>query len=378
MRYMHSIPGSVDGELDGLFKEAVEIVTQYDRASASLIQRRLSIGYARAARLIDQLEAAGVIGPAEGSLPGDVLIQSYEEFAEKGGKSPSKEEEDPFKVPANYKAPTGIKFSKTDEMPWGTLFSDALNRSDFKDRKAEFPLHLGFDDAGKLYTESLLDVKNLIIAGNPPSQKEKLVDTFLLTYLLRYTPTELRFILNNPTHYLDLYNGIPHLLSPVINDYSKAISALRWSADEMQRRMKLFAEAGVRDISSYNKRSEAIPHILVVTFLDSFYVENIDMLTLLTGRGIRTGIHNIVVVDQTTGESLPRSIKSNIPARVGFRLSSASDSKAIDVLGGENLQLGEIVYKPNFDRQVRLKAIFTPETNVKEVVEAVKQASTYA
>jgi len=89
------------------------------------------------------------------------------------------------------------------------------------------------------------------------------------------------------------------------------------------------------------------------------------------------GIHNTVVVDQTNGESLPRSIKNNILARVVFRLSNARESKAIDVSGGENLQLGEIIYKPKFGPHVRLKAIFIPEGNPKEVVEAVKQASTH-
>ena len=263
---------------------------------------------------------------------------------------------------------------KVENPPWGKQLRDVTNSNDSKDSKTEFPILLGFDDESKLHIESLLDVSNLIIAGNPLSQKENLVDTILLTYLLRYTPNELRFVLNDQTHYLDLYNGIPHLLSPVINEYDKVISAFRWSLAEMERRMKLFTKAGVRDITSYNKLSgmEAFPHILVVTFLISPDIEITDSLTALTGQGVRTGIHKIIVVDRTDGKSLPSSIKSNIPAWVVFRLSSAGESKAIDVIGAEKLEPGEIIYKPNYGGTVNLKAIFTPEVNVKEVVEAVK------
>jgi DNA segregation ATPase FtsK/SpoIIIE, S-DNA-T family len=227
-----------------------------------------------------------------------------------------------------------------------------------------------------LRTESLLDVNNLIIAGNTLSQKENLVDTFILTFLLRYNPSQLRFIVNDPTHYLDLYNGIPHLLSPVINEHSKVISAFKWSLAEMDRRLKEFAQAGVRDIASYNEMAGAtgLPHILLITFFNFFDIETEDALTMLTGQGVRAGIHNIIIVERTNGKSLSANIKSNIPARVVFRLSSAGESKAIDVLGAEKLEPGEIIYKPNYGNAVKLKAVFTPEVNVKEVVEAVKKS----
>src|SRR5688572_327399 len=115
MRYMLTPPTpGLDGDLDELFNNAVEVVVNYDRASASLLQRRLDVGYARAARLIDQLETAGVIGPAEGSKSREVFIHSPEElFGEKGQQS-SRKQEDPFEVPTNYRVPSDIKLSKTD------------------------------------------------------------------------------------------------------------------------------------------------------------------------------------------------------------------------------------------------------------------------
>jgi S-DNA-T family DNA segregation ATPase FtsK/SpoIIIE len=108
MRYMLTIPGFADGELDELFGDAVKIIIQYDRASTPLLQRRLSVGYARAARIMDQLEAAGVVSQADGSKPREVLIQSYEEFLEKEGKPPQVRAKDELDFPANYKVPTSV------------------------------------------------------------------------------------------------------------------------------------------------------------------------------------------------------------------------------------------------------------------------------
>jgi DNA segregation ATPase FtsK/SpoIIIE, S-DNA-T family len=377
MRYMLQpprVPG-LDGDLDEDFKKAVEVIVQYDRASAALLQRRLSIGYARAARLIDQLESAGVLGPADGAKPREVLIRSYDEMSDKEGQ-PKEKQDDPFEVPTNYKVPKGLNLSNGDNIYQGEYISDVVNSRVLKETKVGFPIPLGFDDKGNLFMDSLLNVKNLIIAGNPHSQKENLVDTLLVTLLLRYTPSQLRFVLSDPTHYLDLYNGIPHLLNPVVNYYGKIISAFKWSLHEMDRRLKQFAQAGVRDITSYNQMAgaEELPHILLITVFNFFDIETEDALTMLTGQGARAGIHNIIIVERTNSKSLSANIQSNIPARVVFRLSSAGESKAIDVSGAEKLQPGEIIYKPNFGSTLNLKMIFTPEQNVKEIIEAVKKS----
>jgi DNA segregation ATPase FtsK/SpoIIIE, S-DNA-T family len=371
------IPGTGE-EMDENFKQAVEVVVQYDRASASLLQRRLSIGYARAVRLIDQLEAAGVVSPAEGSAPREVLIRSTEEIFSGVSKKEKPKEKDPFEAPKNYKVPTDINLSEGQNTPWGKQFSDVYKSSDFTETKAQFSFPVGFTEEGKLRFENLVDVGNLIIAGNPLSQKENFVDTILLTFLLKHSPDKLRFVLNDETHYLDLYNNIPHLLSPVINNYDKQVSAFKWALAEMDRRMKQFSEAGVRDIKAFNENKGflALPYILIVSFMSYFDVEREDALVRLTGLGVRTGIHNIIVVDRTSGASLPSMIKNNIPARIVFRLTSAGESKAIDVSGAEKLELGEIIYKPNYGNTVRLKALYTPESNVKETVDAVKKAGT--
>jgi S-DNA-T family DNA segregation ATPase FtsK/SpoIIIE len=238
---------------------------------------------------------------------------------------------------------------------------------------------LGFDEQGNLKIESLLDVNNLIVAGNSLSQKENLVDTILLSNLLRYDPRELKIILIDPTHYLDLYNDIIHLLSPVIYFDDRVISAFKWLLAEYDRRLEYFAKDGVRDLTAYNQSKsefEGTPRILIVTFADFYPREVEDSLVRLTAHGARTGIYNIIVTDHTSGPTLRNTLKSNIPARAVFRLTSPGESKAIDVSGGEKLEAGELIYKPNYGSAEKLKAVFTPEINVNEVVKAVKEATT--
>lgn len=144
------IAGISSEEIDNNFKQAVEVIVQYDRASASLLQRRLSIGYARAARLIDQLESAGVIAPAQGSAPREVLIKSPNEILGDNWAKPKKKDEWTPEPPKNYKVPSGAMLSKADDIPWGIQFADAFN--DFKDSKIEFPIPIGFGDEGKAKT----------------------------------------------------------------------------------------------------------------------------------------------------------------------------------------------------------------------------------
>ena len=369
-------PDNTEGELDDLFKKAVEIVIQYDRSSAAaLLQRRLSIGYARAARLIDQLHAAGVVGPNEGSRAREVLIRSYDELLEKEGKSPTTKQEDVYEVPKNYKVPTGLKLSKVKDIPWGIQLSDAIRSDDFKNTKVQFSILLGYDDKKKLHTTSLNEVGNLIITGNPPSKKETWLDTILTTLLFKHSPTELRFILIDPYHYLDLYNEIPHLLAPVITGYDKSVSAFRWTIHEVDRRMKLFAQKGVRNIDSYNELSkiDALPRILILNRCDWTDVETTDAMTVISTNGPRAGVNLFIVTNRMGENNLSTDVKANIPNRAVFTVTSAQDSKLAGVKGAENLKVGEMLFKVGNEDPLKLTTIYTPEINVIEVVEAVKQ-----
>jgi DNA segregation ATPase FtsK/SpoIIIE, S-DNA-T family len=147
--------------------------------------------------------------------------------------------------------PSDLNLSQSKDIPWGTQFSEIYKRPELKE--TEFPIPLGFDDQNNLKVNSLPQVNNLIIAGNPLSQKENLIDTILLTYFLRYKPTELKLILNDTTRYLNLYDGIPHLLSPVINESDKVLSCFKWALAEADRRLLEFSRAGVRDLKAFNQ-----------------------------------------------------------------------------------------------------------------------------
>jgi DNA segregation ATPase FtsK/SpoIIIE-like protein len=380
MSYMLKPPLSMEGELDELFEQAVEVVVQYDRASPSLLQRRLSIGYARAARLMDQLQEAGVIGPPEGSKAREVLIRSSEEVISKMGKPPTPEQEENFEVPANYKVPTDLKLSQADKTPWGEQLSDVIGSSDFKDSKAQYPILLGFDDESKLHISSLAEVENLIITGNPQSKKETWLDTILTTLLLRHSPKELRFILIDQNHYLDLYDGIPHLLTPIISDFDKSVSALRWIIGETDRRMKLFTQVGERSFEAYNRVSKVIPlpSILIINRCEWVDVETTDAMIVLSNSGPRTGIHLFIVANRLSDKTLSPDVKANVPNRAVFTVTSSQDSRLAGVNGAESLKEGEMLYKQENAEPKKLLTVCTLEINVKEVVEAVKQAAKHS
>jgi len=377
MRYMLRPTLKVEGDLDDLFQNAVEVVVQYDHASASLLQRRLDIGYARAARLLDQLTVAGVVGPPEGAKPRDVLIRSYEDFLAKGGNPPSTEQEEVFEVSAKYKVPRGLKLSRVDRPSWGKQLSEVVNSKGYKSDKSELPILLGYDDDGILHIESLVDLQNLIIVGNPQSRKEILVDTILVTFLLRYSPNDIRLILNDPNHGFDLYDGIPHLLTPVITEFEKGISAFRWTFEEINRRKKLFTSSVVRSIEDFNKLSpeNVLPRILLVTICNWIDDESDDLLTLLASTGVRAGVHNIIIINRMSDKNLSADLKANIPSRAVLRVTSGQDSRLAGVKGAENLGLGELLLKAGNLEPKKLSTIFTPEANVIELVEAVKQSA---
>ena len=389
MRYMLNAPDPKTLEADDLFNEAVKIVAQYDGVSSALLQRRLSIGYARAARLMDQLEAAKVVSSSEGAgKPREVLIQNADEFLANSVKTNNNEPDDAFKISGNYRLPQAIKLSKVSTSPREQL-ADAIKTKNFLDLKDDHPLILGYDEKEDLQVSTLSQVGNLIVTGNPQSKKENWIDTVLTSLLLNSPPSELRLILIDLSHYLDLYNGIPHLLSKVITDFDRGVSAFRWLSYEANRREKIMAEAGVRNLDSYNQLAKSgtkpstltpppdyLPKILVVAFCNWFDKEVIDSAAWLTNNCLNVGIHLFLVANRLGDKSLSPDLKANIPNRAVFTVTSASDSQLAGVSGAEKLNDGEMFYKIGNQKPIKLTTIFTPEVNVKEVVEAIKSPST--
>ncbi len=367
-----------DTDLDDLFHQAIEIVLQYDRASASLIQRRLSIGYARAARLIDQLESAGVLSPADGAKPREVLIKDAKEI------QTQKKEKNQYNEPNyGYKKPSVKLIKKPTESPWKKTLYDLLTLSSYK-KLSDFSFPVGFEKS-KLITADLQKFSHLLVVGNTISRKEGFLDTLLCSLLMKLSHNELRLVLIDPSGYLLHYDNLQHLLTPVIKMHEKSISALRWAMSEMDRRMKLFQQEGVRDIDSFDNltfESEVVaqpklPRILIVinhyADLSLFSPEEINDSTIrLTEFAHASGIHLILTNNRVTNQEIPQALQSNIVNKLFFRLTHKEDSGRSKIEGVEGLGSGEALYLSGFkNTPSKLEAVFTPESVVKVTVENI-------
>lgn len=275
---------SVVGEPDDLLKEAVEVCIQYDRASASLLQRRLSIGYARAARVIDQLQDAGVLAPSDGtSKPREVLIKSLKEFEIRNGIVKTKEEKENYTVPYKKYTPNVADFLSKEV------------------KKLTNPLDIPY-----LNTD-FTKIGNLIVTGNVISKKYEFLKTYLLFLLSKFNLNDVRLIIDDSTINLNKFDNIPHLLAPIINDSDKSLSALRWLTRELDRRIEILNK-------SENEKFPVIIYIGTVFNLYSIEIE--DAIKRLSSMGAYAGIHLILTGDRLG--DFPKMIKDNIPARLEF------------------------------------------------------------
>lgn len=352
-------------ELDSMFDDAVQLIAQHESASASLLQRRLSIGYARAARLLDQLEEAGVIGSAEGSKPREVLIASYEDYKNKSFKDPRVEPTEPEPDWKTFRLPDWKRLTKG--------VSSSLIFGEIAKTITAFPLSfpIGWEKDTLLMT-SLIKTPHLIITGNPQSKKMECIDTILTSLLTFESPESVRMVLLDGAHYLSIYNSIPHLLTPVTSEPDKALSALRWGQAEMEHRFKEFATVDCRDIISYNKKSSnPVMHVVyVITQVDEFisYGEEliVDMLKQLTSMGDRAGIHIILVSDSLASHSIPKEIQANISNVCFFKTTWDGSLKPRNA---EDLKPHELLFKNDTDNTLtKLNAPLFEESDIHAII----------
>jgi len=373
-----AVPIFTPGEPDPLFSAAVKEVCRFDRASSSLLQRRLQIGYARAARLIDDLEMAGVLGPSdETSRARVVLIKSASEFlekVEKGLKLKYKEESVNTETYPNYKIPKITLIKKSKENPWKKSIYEAVNHPTFE-KAGDLSFPLGFTEKGEMVIKKLIEIQHLVIGGNAMSQKEIMLDTILTSLLLKATPLNLKLILADRRMYLNYYDNLPHLLTPVINNPDYTISALEWILSEQDRRIKMFAQAQKRDFAGY---SEIFPHKLPRVLVVISYIEDVifyspvqveDLLTRILQFAPTTGIHVIFTTNLLSTSAVSSNIQSEIPSKLFFRYVSYTDAGPQKVKEVESLAKGETIFVSE-DGPQKLDAIYTSEENVKAVVKA--------
>ena len=242
---------------------------------------------------------------------------------------------------------------------------------------------LGLDVSGKPVIADIAKMPHVLIAGQTGSGKSVCVNTFLSTLLFRATPAEVKMILVDPKRVeLTSYNDLPHLLTPVIVEPEKVLSSLRWILSEMDRRYKLFSQAGVRNIDSYNEMSgfQALPYIvLVIDELADIMlfspVEVEDSITRIAQMSRATGIHMVLATQRPSVDVITGLIKANIPCRIAFGVSSQVDSRVVlDTQGAEKLLgRGDMLYlPPEQAKPIRIQGAFVSEKEVNSIAGFIK------
>ena len=258
------------------------------------------------------------------------------------------------------------------------LESDVLQRA-----KSKLTVALGLDVSGHPKVVDLAKMPHVLIAGTTGSGKSVLINSWICSILFRTTPQEVRVILVDPKRVeLTGYNGIPHLLTPVIVEIDQILSALKWSLSEMDRRYKLFAEVGVRNVDGYNELSgfQALPFIMIIIdeladLMAYSPVEVEDAITRLAQMARAVGIHLVLSTQRPSVDVLTGLIKANIPCRIAFNVSSMIDSRVIiDMPGAEKLLgRGDMLFiPPEQAKPVRIQGAYVAEHEVRKVVEYLK------
>ncbi len=261
---------------------------------------------------------------------------------------------------------------------------EMLESKVMKESESKLAVPLGLDVSGKFRVGNIAKMPHVLIAGQTGSGKSVLINSWIATLLMRASPDEVRMILIDPKRVeMTLYNGIPHLLSPVIHEPEKVVSALNWALKEMDRRYKLFAEVGVRDVAGYNEMSglQGLPYILI--FIDELAsimtyspakVE--DSVCRIAQMARATGIHLVLATQRPSVDVLTGLIKANIPSRISFAVASMTDSRVIlDTPGAEKLLgRGDMLYiPPDQAKPSRIQGPFVSDDEVKRLIEFLKK-----
>ncbi|HUD44226.1 MAG TPA: DNA translocase FtsK [Patescibacteria group bacterium] len=249
--------------------------------------------------------------------------------------------------------------------------------------KSKLAVSLGLAVSGAPVIADINKMPHVLIAGTTGSGKSIMINSMITSLLFRASPQEIKLILVDPKRVeLTGYNGIPHLLTPVIVEVDKILSALRWATGEMDRRYKLFAERGVRNIDAYNELSgfQAIPYIVII--IDELAdlmmyapVEVEDSIARLAQMSRAVGIHLVIATQRPSVNIITGLIKANIPCRIAFNVSSMIDSRVIlDTPGAEKLLgRGDMLFiPPDQAKPTRIQGAFVSDKEVKKLVEFLK------
>jgi len=246
---------------------------------------------------------------------------------------------------------------------------------------------LGLDVSGKPKVADIGKMPHVLIAGQTGSGKSVLLNSWIASFLFRTTPNEVKLILVDPKRVeMTQYNNLPHLLTPVIVEPEKVVSALKWAMGEMDRRYKLFAQVGARNIDNYNELSgfQSLPYIVI--FVDELAdiilfkpAEVEDCICRLAQMARATGIHLVIATQRPSVDVLTGLIKANIPSRISFAVSSMVDSRVIlDGPGAEKLLgRGDMLYiPPDQAKPSRIQGAYVSEPEVQGLIEFLRKTGT--
>ena len=274
---------------------------------------------------------------------------------------------------------------------------DVLGSTEFQGAKAKLAFGVGKDIAGKTIVTDIAKMPHLLIAGATGSGKSVCINTLIMSLLFKYKPEDVRMIMVDPKVVeLSVYNGIPHLLIPVVTDPKKAASALNWAVAEMTDRYKKFAESGSRDLKGYNEKimavrndpeipedqkPEKLPQIVIIIdeladlmMVSSQEVE--DAICRIAQLARAAGMHLVIATQRPTVDVITGLIKANVPSRIAFAVSSGTDSRTIiDMNGAEKLLgKGDMLFFPQgIPKPVRVQGAFVSDQEVSDVVDFIKQ-----
>lgn len=302
----------------------------------------------------------------------------------------------PIRVEAPIPGKAAVGVEVPNKVTARVMLRQIIENEKFKKRESNLTLALGLDVAGQPITVDLKKLPHLLIAGATGSGKSVCIHAIITTFIYENSPKDLRFILVDPKRVeFTAYNGIPHLLTPVIVDVDKTINILKWAIAEMERRFRVFQEMGARDLESYNQgakkasapstsdgiKHEPMPNIVIVidelSDLMSQAANEVEgAIVRLAQMARATGIHLIIATQRPSVNVITGLIKANVPARIAFMVASQVDSRTIiDVSGaekllgsGDMLYLGGETTKPK-----RIQGVFLSDKEMKDVTGFLKR-----
>lgn len=291
-----------------------------------------------------------------------------------------------IEAPIPGKSHVGIEVPNSKKEVVG--LKEMIASEEFIKNTKELPFVLGKSISGSPKVSAIEKMPHLLVSGATGSGKSVCINTIIMSILYKHSPDEVKLLLIDPKIVeLSIYNGIPHLIMPVITDPKKASSSLFWAIREMERRYKLFEENHVRDISSYrdlteiDENIEKLPYIIIIIdelsdLMMTAAGEVEDYITRLAQKSRACGIHLIIATQRPTVDVITGTIKANIPSRIAFAVTSQIDSRTIlDMSGAETLLgKGDMLFSPSDAmKPMRIQGAFVSDSEVLRVVNYIKE-----